>query len=58
MELTSTAFLVTLIGVTALAMLAALLLWNRVPGPDRARWPARVLMLGLCQLTAICVVAT
>ncbi|MCY0951999.1 alpha/beta hydrolase [Streptomyces sp. H27-S2] len=58
MELTSTAFLVTLIGVTALAMLAALLLWNRVPGPDWARWPARVLMLGLCQLTAICVVAT
>ncbi len=39
-------------------MLAALLLWNRVPGPSWPRWPARVLMLGLCQPTAICVVAT
>lgn len=58
MELTSTSFLVTLIVVTALAMLAALLLWNRIPGPGWVRWPARLLMIGLCQFTAICVVAT
>ncbi|MCX5193050.1 alpha/beta hydrolase-fold protein [Streptomyces sp. NBC_00249] len=58
MELTSTSFLVTLIAVTALAVLLALLLWNRVPGPGPVRWAARVLMIGLCQLTAICVVAT
>lgn len=58
MELTSTSFLVTLVVVTALAMLAALLLWNRLPGPGWLRWTARVLMIGLCQLTAICVVAT
>lgn len=58
MELTSTSFLVTLLGVTALAMAAALLLWNRIPGPGWVRWPARLLMLGLCQLTAICVMAT
>lgn len=58
MELTSTSFLVALIVVTALAMLALLLLWNRVPGPGWVRWPARVLMTVLCQLTAICVVAT
>ncbi|AYV26533.1 hypothetical protein HET69_31360 [Streptomyces sp. CJ_13] len=57
MELTSTSFLVTLIVVTVLAMLALLLLWNRIPGPGWLRWPARVLMIGLCQLTAICVVA-
>ncbi|MET9699865.1 alpha/beta hydrolase-fold protein [Streptomyces sp. NPDC006529] len=57
MELTSTSFLAVLVGVTALAMLAALLLWNRVPGPGWVRWPARAVMLGLCQLTAICVVA-
>ncbi|MEV6686153.1 alpha/beta hydrolase-fold protein [Streptomyces sp. NPDC051130] len=57
MELTSTSFLVTLVVVTALAMLAALLLWNRLPGPGWLRWTARVLMIGLCQLTAICVVA-
>ncbi|WP_411104579.1 alpha/beta hydrolase [Streptomyces sp. cmx-4-9] len=58
MELTSTSFLVLLIVATALAMLAALLLWNRVPGPGWLRWPARVLMIGLCQLTAICGTAT
>ncbi|MFD8949264.1 alpha/beta hydrolase [Streptomyces xanthophaeus] len=58
MELTSTSFLVVLVAVTVLAVLAALLLWNRVPGPAWVRWPARVLMIGLCQLTAICVVAT
>ncbi|MBT2403169.1 MULTISPECIES: esterase family protein [unclassified Streptomyces] len=58
MELTSTSFLVTLVVVTALAMLALLLLWNRIPGPGWVRWPVRVLMIGLCQLTAICVVAT
>ncbi|MEU8435185.1 alpha/beta hydrolase-fold protein [Streptomyces sp. NPDC029216] len=57
MELTSTSFLVTLVAVTALAMLLALLLWNRVPGPGVVRWAARVLMIGLCQLTAIGVVA-
>ncbi|MFB6812381.1 alpha/beta hydrolase [Streptomyces sp. NPDC056387] len=58
MELTSTSFLVTLIAVTVLAMLGALLLWNRVPGPGWVRWPVRVLMIALCQLTAIAVIAT
>lgn len=58
MELTSTSFLVTLIVVTVLAMLAALLLWNRIPGPGFVRWPVRLLMIAVCQLTAICVVAT
>ncbi|MEU5808737.1 alpha/beta hydrolase-fold protein [Streptomyces sp. NPDC047718] len=55
MELTSTPLLVTLISVTVLAMLAALLLWNRTPGPGWLRWPARVVMLALCQTTAIAV---
>ncbi|MET9883399.1 alpha/beta hydrolase-fold protein [Streptomyces sp. NPDC006430] len=58
MELTSTAFLVTLIAGTALVMLAALVLWNRIPGPGWVRWPARVLMIALCQLTAVAVIAT
>ncbi|MFE2329782.1 alpha/beta hydrolase, partial [Streptomyces sp. NPDC059385] len=58
MELTATSFLVTLIVLTVLAVLAALLLWNRIPGPGWVRWPARLVMIGLCQLTAICVVAT
>ncbi|MFD8637280.1 alpha/beta hydrolase [Streptomyces sp. NPDC059533] len=58
MELTATSFLVALIVLTVLAVLAALLLWNRIPGPGWVRWPARLVMIGLCQLTAICVVAT
>ncbi|MFE3288088.1 alpha/beta hydrolase, partial [Streptomyces sp. NPDC059233] len=58
MELTAASFLVTLIVLTVLAVLAALLLWNRIPGPGWVRWPARLVMIGLCQLTAICVVAT
>ncbi|MEW2139855.1 alpha/beta hydrolase-fold protein [Streptomyces sp. NPDC005409] len=58
MELTSASFLVALLVLTVLAVLGALLLWNRIPGPGWVRWPARLLMIGLCQLTAICVVAT
>lgn len=38
MELTSTSFLVVLVAFTVLAVLAALLLWNRVPGPAWVRW--------------------
>ncbi|WP_424210916.1 alpha/beta hydrolase [Streptomyces sp. BI20] len=58
MELTSTSFLVTLIVVTALAMLATLLLWNRLPRPAWLRWPGRVVLLVLCQAGAIAAVAT
>ncbi|MFD0265472.1 alpha/beta hydrolase [Streptomyces sp. NPDC127106] len=57
MELTSTPLLVTLISVTVLAVLAALLLWNRIPGPGWVRWPSRVVMLALCQITAIAATA-
>ncbi|MEV7418337.1 alpha/beta hydrolase-fold protein [Streptomyces sp. NPDC089919] len=56
MGLTSTSFLASLAVVTGLAVLATLLLWGRVPGPGWLRWCARVLMIGVCQLTAVCVV--
>lgn len=57
MSLTGTAFFAALAAATAGAVLATLLLWSRVPGPAPARWLARVLLIGLCQVTAICVVA-
>ncbi|MEU6759626.1 hypothetical protein [Streptomyces sp. NPDC046685] len=42
MELTSASFLVALLVLTVLAVLGALLLWNRIPGPGWVRWPARL----------------
>ncbi|MEU7163498.1 alpha/beta hydrolase-fold protein [Streptomyces morookaense] len=57
MSLTGTAFLALLLAVTALTVLATLLFWARVPGPGPVRWLGRVLLIGLCQLTAICAVA-
>ncbi|MGW8724666.1 alpha/beta hydrolase [Streptomyces sp. NPDC055808] len=58
MGLTSTPFLVLLIVLTFVAMAVTLLLWGRVPGPGWLRWPARTLMIVLCQVTAIATVAT
>ncbi|MHA7957188.1 alpha/beta hydrolase [Streptomyces sp. L500] len=57
LSLTSTAFLVLLIVASVLAVVATLLLWSRVPGPVPLRWLGRVLLIGLCQATSICVVA-
>lgn len=57
LSLTGTAFFALLIAVTVLAVLATLLLWARIPGPHPVRWLTRILLIGLCQATAICVVA-
>ncbi|MFF7726047.1 alpha/beta hydrolase [Streptomyces sp. NPDC008001] len=57
MSLTGTGFFAALAAATACAVLATLLLWSRIPGPAPARWLARVVLIGLCQVTAICVVA-
>ncbi|MEV5508896.1 alpha/beta hydrolase [Streptomyces orinoci] len=57
LSLTGTAFFALLVAVTVLAVLATLLLWARIPGPRPLRWLGRVLLIGLCQVTAICVVA-
>ncbi len=57
LSLTGTAFFVLLVVVSVLAVLATLLLWARIPGPGPVRWLGRVVLIGLCQATAICVVA-
>ncbi|MEV4439171.1 alpha/beta hydrolase-fold protein, partial [Streptomyces sp. NPDC049577] len=57
LSLTGTPFFALLLAATALTVLATLLLWPRVPGPGPVRWLARVLLIGLCQAAAICVVA-
>ncbi|MCB5164074.1 esterase family protein [Streptomyces bambusae] len=58
MELTSTGFFALLIALTVLAVAATLVLWGSLPGPGWVRWPVRLLMILLCQLTAIATVAT
>ncbi|MGK5641258.1 alpha/beta hydrolase [Streptomyces sp. URMC 126] len=58
LSLTGTAFFALLVAFTALTILATLLCWARIPGPGPVRWAARVLLIILCQLTAICTVAT
>jgi enterochelin esterase-like enzyme len=56
-NLTGTPFFVLLIVATALCVVATMVLWARMRGPRPLRWLLRLLMIGLCQLTAISVVA-
>ncbi|MFE7117786.1 alpha/beta hydrolase [Streptomyces sp. NPDC057654] len=56
MSLTGTPLFVVLILATVLATLATLLLWSKIPGPRPLRWLSRVVMIALCQLTAVSVV--
>ncbi|MEV6682268.1 alpha/beta fold hydrolase [Streptomyces erythrochromogenes] len=58
MELTSTTFFVFLIALSVLSVLALLLLWGRIPGPGWVRWPVRLMLVLLCQATAIATAAT
>ncbi|MBB4893970.1 pimeloyl-ACP methyl ester carboxylesterase [Streptomyces olivoverticillatus] len=57
LSLTGTAFFALLIAACVLAVVAALLLWPKIPGPRPVRWLGRIALIGLCQATAICVVA-
>jgi enterochelin esterase-like enzyme len=57
MSLTGTAFFYVLIAATVLAMLATLFVWGAVRGPRPVRWLIRIVMIAICQLTAIAVVA-
>ncbi|PWI42387.1 alpha/beta hydrolase-fold protein [Streptomyces sp. ICBB 8177] len=57
MSLTGTPFFAALIAATVLMVVGTLVLWSRVRGPQALRWLARLLMIVLCQLTAIGVVA-
>ena len=58
MALTGTPFFVVLIAATVVAVAGTLVLWSLVPGPRLMRWLARLVMIFLCQLTAIATVAT
>jgi enterochelin esterase-like enzyme len=57
LSLTGNPFLLLLAVLAAVAVLATLLLWGRTRGPRPLRWAARLLMILICQATAICVVA-
>ena len=57
MSLTGTPFFVLLIVLTLVAVAATLAFWARLPGPLWLRAGVRLVMILLCQLTAICVVA-
>jgi enterochelin esterase-like enzyme len=57
-SLTGTAFFVVLIAATIVMVAGTLVLWGRIPGPRLVQWLSRLLMILLCQLTAISVVAT
>jgi enterochelin esterase-like enzyme len=56
-SLTGSAFYYLLIAATVLAVVGTLVLWSRIPGPSPLRWFSRVVMIALCQVTAIAVVA-
>ncbi|MCQ4082357.1 alpha/beta hydrolase-fold protein [Streptomyces sp. RB6PN25] len=58
MSLTGTPFFVVLIAVTVVVIAGTLVFWSIVPGPRLMRGLARLVMILLCQLTAIAVVAT
>ncbi|MER5547795.1 alpha/beta hydrolase [Streptomyces sp. NPDC001118] len=58
MSLTGTTFFVLLIVATAVCVIGTMALWSLVRGPQPVRWLSRFMMIGLCQLTAISVVAT
>ncbi|MFF4803270.1 alpha/beta hydrolase [Streptomyces sp. NPDC001351] len=58
MSLTSTSFFAALIVATVVMMVGAIALWPKVRGPRAVRWLVHAVMIGLCQLTAISVVAT
>ncbi|WP_051943043.1 alpha/beta hydrolase [Streptacidiphilus rugosus] len=56
-SLTGNAFFYTLILATVVAIVLTTLAWGAVRGPKALRWLLRVGMIGVCQVTAIAVVA-
>ncbi|MEZ0091655.1 alpha/beta hydrolase [Streptacidiphilus sp. EB129] len=57
MSLTGSAFFYLLILATVLAVAGTLVAWGLVRGPRPLRWAVRLLMIVVCQLTAISIVA-
>ncbi|MCW7940705.1 hypothetical protein AAW14_01345 [Streptomyces hygroscopicus] len=58
MSLTGTPFFVLLNLATIVCVVGTMVLWSLMRGPRPLRWVLRLFMIGLCQLTAISVVAT
>ena len=58
MGLTSRSFTICCILLAAGAPLATMLLWSRLKGPGAVRALQRLVMIGVCQITAIALVAT
>jgi enterochelin esterase-like enzyme len=56
-SLTGTAFFYTLIAATVVAVAATMVAWGAVRGPKAVRAVVRLALIGLCQVTAIAVVA-
>lgn len=57
MNLTGSGFFYLLVAVTVVAVVGTLFAWGTVKGPRFLRWALRILMILVCQLTAIAVVA-
>jgi enterochelin esterase-like enzyme len=57
LSLTGTGFLWLLAACVAVSVAAAVALWNRVHGPRAVRLVQRVLLIAVCQVTAIALVA-
>ncbi|MEY9871286.1 S-formylglutathione hydrolase FrmB [Streptacidiphilus sp. MAP12-33] len=57
MSLTGTAFFYTLIAATVVAVVVTMVAWGAVRGPKALRTLTRLALIGLCQVTAIAVVA-
>ncbi|MFI1920222.1 alpha/beta hydrolase [Nocardia sp. NPDC020380] len=57
MSLTSSSLFYMVIAAAVAAVLTTLSAWNSVPGPRVMRWLARLLMIGICQATAVAVLA-
>ncbi|MHA6759812.1 alpha/beta hydrolase [Streptacidiphilus sp. PAMC 29251] len=57
MSLTGTAFFYLLIFATAAAVIGTLVTWGVVRGPRPLRWGLRLVMIAICQFTAIAVMA-
>ncbi|MGW4774650.1 alpha/beta hydrolase [Nocardia sp. NPDC004278] len=55
MSLTGDSLFYAVIAAAVAAVLATLLAWNAVRGPRPVRWLTRLLMIGLCQATAVAV---
>ena len=58
LALTGTSLFTVLVVAAVVAVIGTIALRSQVRGPKVVRWLVHGVMIGVCQLTAICVVAT